>query len=355
MISRRSKRVFMIVTSALAISGTPALLYAAQFPNLGSALDALNRAKQQIQQQQPQQQQPQQQTPSYPAPDSQGPTAGVQTVAANNASAPAGDCCSAEAQQKSATAASFLDIVGIKLGMTPEQVTAAIKAYNPNYKLWVVNTRLERPSAPGLARVPRYIFVHSPAMNPSLGQVESITIQFTTPPNRPVVQEIERYVVFHVGEPVLASNLMDSFRKKYGQENAGNPGEPIWVYDANGKLLTQVPNAALNCQPSGNVISVIEQSDPTHDAQDGGLNLSTSVPDNVNLGRSSGCIPYLYVEAWDTGVRPNEQITQFRVSIRSGALTYNSLTATHNWLQAEADAKAKQQQDAASQRKGPAL
>jgi hypothetical protein len=254
-----------------------------------------------------------------------------------------------------ATAAGFLDVVGIKLGMTPAQVTAAIKVYDPSYKFWVVNSRLETPSKPGFTPVPRFIYAHSPAMTSAQGQLETITIQFTTPPNRPVVQEVERYVAFHVGEPVLASNLLGNFRKKYGQENSGTPGAPTWVYDSNGKLLTQVPGLALSCQPTENISSVIVGGDPTHDAQDGGLTLANTVTDTNGSNAASNCLPYVYVRALGVGLNPSDQVVQMRVSIRSGALAYSSIKATHNWLQADADGKAKQQQDAARQRTGPKL
>ena len=138
--------------------------------------------------------------------------------------------------------------------------------------------------------MPRFIYAQTPSQNASNGQVEHITIQFTTPPNPPVVQEVERYVLFHVGEPVMSSTLMDSFRKKYGQENSGSPGGPIWAYDSTGKLLAQVPNAAINCQPTGNVDSLIVPSDLTHDAQDGGINLSNT-GDNLNSGLTSATCP----------------------------------------------------------------
>ena len=324
-------------------------------------------------QQQGQQQGQQGQQPQAQSPSGQGPTqvasaaqpqpAPAPASAASaepgdpQAGAPTGDCCSADAQKKTAAAASFLDIVGIKLGMSPQEATAALRAYNAGYKVAVVNSRLERPSNPqGMVRVPRYIFAQSANMNPSNGQVEHITIQFTTPPNPAVVQEVERYVQFRVGEPVLASNLMNNFRQKYGQENSGNPGGPTWVYDSNGKLLTQVPNAALNCKPTGNLSSYIVQSDLTHDAQDGGINLSNTV-DGQGTGSAltPGCVPYLYAEAWGTGVTPNDKVTAMSVSIRSGALTYNSMKSTHGWLQAEADAIRKKQDADAAGRSGPKL
>ena len=92
------------------------------------------------------------------------------------------------------------------------------------------------------------------------------------------------------------------------------------------KLLTQVPNVALNCQPSGNIGSAIT-ADPTHDAQDGGLNLSNTVTDALGSSLSSACVPYVYAKAWGTGTTPNDQITAMRVSIRSEALAYNSVRA----------------------------
>jgi hypothetical protein len=147
---------------------------------------------------------------------------------------------------------------------------------------------------------------------------------------------------------------MSSLRQKYGQENSGFTGNPLWIYDGNGKLLTQVPNVAPDCQPKGNDASAIVPNDLTHDS--GTLNLSDTVPDNANLGLSSAeCVGYFYAEAWNIGTTPNEKVGGMLVSIRSGALTYNSMKSTHNWLQSEADAINKQQDGAAATRPGPKL
>src|SRR5262249_17351274 len=152
--------------------------------------------------------------------------------------------------------------------------------------------------------------------------VEHITIKFTTPPNPPVVEEIERYIQFQTGQPLVMSNVLDSFRKKYGQENSGFNGEPMWIYDTNGKLLSQVPAAATGCQPSGNLAAVITQSDLTHDAADGGVSLANTV-DNDNTGLIPACVNYVYAKAWRLGTSPNDKVYQMLVSIRSGPLTYN--------------------------------
>lgn len=322
----------------------------AQFQNpIQAAKDAYNKAKQQSQQQKRQgQTQNQRSAPTQTASTAEPAAPDPQNDAASN------DCCSADALKEQAASASSLDIVGIKLGMRPAQVTAAIKAYNPAMKFGVVNTRLERPSnTQGFVRVPRYIYAQAPNLNATNGQVERITIEFTSPPNPPVVQEVERFVQFQTGQPVLASNLMDSLRKKYGQENAGSPENPTWLYDSNGKLLTQARNT--DCQPQKDLASVIVPSDLTHDAQDGGINLSNTV-DNLNLGlTANNCVPYLFVRASGTGVAPNDKVFAMTVWIRSGALTYNSMKATHNWLQSEADAIKKKQDADAAGRKGPKL
>lgn len=325
----------------------------AQIQNpIQAAKDAYNKAKQPSQQQKQQgQTQNQQSAPTQTASATQPAAPDPQNGAASN------DCCSADAQAKAAAAASVLDIVGIKLGMNPAQATAALKAYDPGMKFGVINTRLERPSNPnGFVRVPRFIFAMGPNTSPAAGPVEHITIQFSTPPNPPVVLEVERYVQFQNGQPVLASNMMANLRQKYGQENYGNPGGPEWIYDSNGKLLNRVPNVAALCQPTGNLSANIASTDLTHDASDGGVSLSNMVPDVPNLGISAeNCVGYLYVRATGTGTTPNDKVTTLLVAIRSGALLYNSRRSTHDWLQSEADAVKKKQDSDAAGRSGPKL
>jgi hypothetical protein len=52
---------------------------------------------------------------------------------------------------------------------------------------------------------------------------------------------------------------------------------------------------------------------------------------------------------------PNSQQIQMTVTMESGGLIYASSKATHDWLQSEADAKAKQDDGAAAGRSGPKL
>src|ERR1700730_16640503 len=73
-------------------------------------------------------------------------------------------------------------------------------------------------------------------------------MQFTLPPGPPLLAKVQRYTGFLASQPVLASNLIESLRKKYGQANSqGN----MWVYDSNGKLLTRVGNPQEGCAHDG--------------------------------------------------------------------------------------------------------
>ncbi|HEX3107306.1 MAG TPA: hypothetical protein VHQ22_22920 [Terriglobales bacterium] len=323
----------------------------AQFQNpIRAAKDAYNKAKQQSQQQKQQgQAQNQQSAPTQTA-------SAAQPAASQTSSADLGDCCSADAQAKAAAAASFLDIVGIKLGMTPQQVTAAVNAYDSSLKIEVLTARLYHPTKVNFDPVPHYMFVHSVNQRQQTGQVERIVVEFTTPPGHPVVEEVQRYIIFPLGQPVLSSNLLGSLRKKYGQENSGSPDQPVWVYDSNGKLLSQVSGTQASCGPGGNLTDVGNQflGDPTtHDARETISLASTGSVLQNSL--TPACLQYGYVQAWPLGPTPNTQVIQMNVAIRSGALVYGSVKGTHDWLQAEADAKAKQDQNAASQRSGPKL
>jgi hypothetical protein len=100
------------------IAGSFALLHAAQIQNpIQAAKDAYNKAKQQQQQQntksQPSAPQGQATQPAN-APAQSSPTA-------PGSPAESADCCSPEAMKKIAASVGFVDIVGIKLGMTPEK------------------------------------------------------------------------------------------------------------------------------------------------------------------------------------------------------------------------------------------
>jgi hypothetical protein len=260
--------------------------------------------------------------------------------------------------KKLAASVGFVDIVGIKLGMTPEQAVAAAKAYNPNLKIETLTSRLEHPSGPlgNFVRVPHVIDAYTVSTRQDLGPVEWIAIQFTLPPGPPLLAKVQRYTGFVASQPVMASNLVQSLRKKYGQDNYGGD---MWVYDSNGKLLTRVGNPQETCAHDGMAAGVPGGGSGPHPppGESGvGVNLSNTVNSQV-VEAGPDCLPLVWVVAREVGedVAPNSQLSSLTVTMESGALMNMSLRATHAWLQAEADAKIKQENDAAAGRSAPKL
>jgi hypothetical protein len=338
------------------VSGGLTLAHAAQFQNpIQAAKDAYNKAKQDAQQQKQQQQQ---------KPQSSGqPPNGAST---QSGSASTADCCGPEAMKKVADSLGFIDIVGIKLGMTPAQAVAAVKAYNPNLKIETLTARLEHPSGtPGnFVRVPMTIKAFTPNVRQDLGPVEWIAMEFTMPPGHPLLAKVQRFTGFLYTEPVTASTLLQSLRKKYGQENYTSTTTG-WVYDSNGKLLTRVSNLQGICAGDGWASGVpgggLGPAPPPGETGVG-INLSnTTDPENRELltvpEAGPDCMPLVWVGASGVGedVAPNTQQHSMTVMMESGALMYMSRKATHAWLQAEADAKTKHDDNAAAGRSAPKL
>ncbi len=334
------------------VASLSALNAAAQIQNpIQAAKDAYNKAKQQQQQQQ--NQKPQQSAPQGQA--TQSTNAPVQSGAtAADAPAANGDCCSPEALKKIASSSQFVDIVGIKLGMTPGQAMAAIKAYKSTFKIEVLNTRLFHPGSEQFLRVPRYISAQEP--NSGKGY-EWITVEFTQPPSPPLVSQIQRYVGFPPGQPVMASTLLESLRKKYGQYNFSDKGPLTWIYDLSGKLPARVVNTAAPCTAvDGENGELPRGSGGPGDY--GQISLDTTRPETLPRQiNSPACVPYVAFVARGVAEEtpPNSQLSQLTTTLLSGSLVYNSGRATYNWLKAEADAKAKELEDAAKARKGPKL
>jgi hypothetical protein len=138
--------------------------------------------------------------------------------------------------------------------------------------------------------------------------------------------------------------LLDGLRKKYGQETtgAGSGANAFWIYDANGKLITQPPtNPELGCTPTSGGGS--QMQDPTRDGDGISLDLLTQLETSDYLSKAN-CAGNSYVSASNVGegFLPNSAQVQMSVTIESGALTYFDLKSEHDWLEAESDAKNKQ-------------
>jgi hypothetical protein len=297
----------------------------------------------------------------------------------STSSASSGDCCSDAAQKKLAATLGFVDVAGIKLGMSPQQATAALRAFNPKLKIDILNTYMTRPSAPTPAtKVPHLAVAHTvgvpkfsgwlPPFNLADGSSDEIVLEFTTPPNSPLVGKITREVIFPAGQPVLASTLLESLRQKYGQENFSNGMTRVWIYDANGKLLTRaLSHDEMACLPENTAQGFPDGHLPTADDvskdRGGTLTLESTTMNEIAATlsilpeRRAICRPLTIVENYGLGsdVPPNQKMTKLELTIQSPALLWNSQNSTHDWLQADADAVKKRSDDAAKQNAGPKL
>jgi hypothetical protein len=256
-----------------------------------------------------------------------------------------------------------VDMVGVKLGMTPAQATAAIKAHNPALQIYMVNERLLRPGARQFVPMPHYIVAtnNPPGRVLPTGQ-EVILLEFSTPPNAPVLTIASRYTNF---PPLLAGNLVADLDKKYGPEypHAPNAGSSMraWVYDQSGKVVT-ARSAVIDRCVSSDMGPMGQQQDfasqnTNQPATDGTREVSaeTYKMAQVNYAPPAECMPYTIVKAHTlfTGFDPNMQLPQVMVSMTSGGLNYASFRSTSDWLQGEAAQRAQAQQNEAGARKGP--
>jgi hypothetical protein len=305
--------------------------------------------------------------PAFNSPNDAAPQASAAPAAAD-------PCCTADAMKKIAASVGFVDVVGVKLGMSPTQAFGAIKAYNPNLKIDIMNAYITIPST-GQTKVPHLAVAHT--VNPKIvggpggfnlpdHSSEEIVIEFTTPPSSAVVAKVTRVVTFPSDQPVVASNLLDSLRKKYGQDNFSDGVSRDWIYDTSGKLLTRsVTTPERACLPqntsTGFPSNVLPSPDDVIKGNGGNITLDTTTLNEAsNLmvpERRSICSAFVIVEDFGLGgdVAPNKQMTQLDVTMQSGALLYNSQKATHDWLQSDADAVQKKKDGAAAARSGPQL
>lgn len=390
-----------VLSSCVILAGisSSALLFG-QFQNpITAAKDAYNKAKaqaqqqqqqqqrQQQQQQQPQQQQQQQvQAAGQPQTDLKPPGNGSSAASPQPPSGPAktvfrpeernspldaygrgfvpdSSCCTPEAIKKMAAdeKASGPDIVGIKLGMSPQEAIAAIKAHNPALKITALNMRLIHPGSNTFQRVPHEIVACNACSGGMQVGKELIILLFTLPPNPPVLAIVSRYTDF---EPTLTGNLVSGLDKKYGPEYPGGSRRQ-WLYDSSGKPITNPTETATWCAGSQDMTMLGDDAHggavPRLDSDVGTMEIGSFVTFLDHLSgqmmnrhwAQNPCVPYTLVDSEvyvDNG--PNTQMRNVFVSMSSGGLVYASERSMHDWLQAEADAQAKAAHDAAAQRTG---
>lgn len=135
-----------------------------------------------------------------------------------------------EATAKIAAKAGFLDIVGVKLGMTPKDALAAVKAHNAAVIL-EPKAKVEYEALPGVVLMPVLASTQN-ASKSTDGGSEYMGLLVTYPPNEAFVYGVWRDVSF--GRPESRPTIdyiLTGLRKKYGPESAKEDALLLWLFD----------------------------------------------------------------------------------------------------------------------------
>jgi hypothetical protein len=303
---------------------------------------------------------------------------GQQAGGSANGADAASDCCSPTAMTRIASSLGYIDLAGVRLGMTPKQAFAAVKAFNPALKIDIVNMRM----VPGddihtFTRVPLFAVAHTVGLRPNPaypalfygadGSSDVIEIQFTIPPSPPLVGHVTRTVQFGRDKQVVASTLDEALRKKFGQDNVSTSNTRVWIFDDSGKPLTRrLTPEERRCVPGnardGFGFDGFEGGAPKPDSlmQDshGEINLAnTDLRPFADYGRGLSCARFTFAmtESLGENVAPGTKIGGMTVSIDSPALLYASRKSAHDLLQGQLDRKNHSQDAAAQQQAAPKL
>jgi hypothetical protein len=136
-----------------------------------------------------------------------------------------------EATAKIAAKAGFLDVVGVKLGMSTKDALTAVKAHNPALTL-EPKGQLEYEALPGVVMMPVLANTQN-ASKPSDPSIEYLGLLLTYAPNEAFVYGVWRDVSFGRPEnrPTI-DYIVNGLRKKYGPESATEDSLLIWLFDA---------------------------------------------------------------------------------------------------------------------------
>ena len=197
--------------------------------------DIYNKQKQQQKQQQGQPQAQPASAPAVPGSSPQAPDFGTTAGTA-----------------RLAAAGGFVDVAGIKVGMSPKELQEALKADNPQFKLTAghmyrkADDLAQRSQGhPGGTTGP---IIGVDARYADTSTVENVQVDLTWPPNAAVVTAVTRNLAFLPGKQPTIENVVAGLRKKYGPESFGPANESIathniydWLFDAQGQLMKFSP------------------------------------------------------------------------------------------------------------------
>lgn len=129
------------------------------------------------------------------------------------------------------------DIVGLRLGMTPDEVRQAIREHDKNFKVNEQQASLQGlPGSTFLSQVAGGLDKRLP-----IGPLDSIGVHFPPPPHKSQAMFIHRFTGFEQGNQPLITAIQDALIKKYGtpsfiREHAGET-LLMWGFDPSGARI----------------------------------------------------------------------------------------------------------------------
>lgn len=133
--------------------------------------------------------------------------------------------------------AAEVDIVGLKLGMTVDEVKETLKAHDADLKI-----RDQQGAITELANSGFLSFVYATTDNAKLK--DEIRVDFAPPPHEPRAIMISRFTSYKEGNRPPKNAVIAALKQKYGDSNTGMLNNPVdydlsWVDAPNGKRITQ--------------------------------------------------------------------------------------------------------------------
>jgi hypothetical protein len=218
------------------------------------------------------------------------------------------------------------DIVGFRPGISLQEATRLLKAYDPKGTIQVGQVQMPETN---YKPIPVTLLFKSATLR-GLEAPEMIQLELTLPPEKPVVWGILRRLVFEAGKERNRTTLIAELRQKYGPEGNGLTTPIVnlyWVFDEQGRRAETGGAAFSNCALPG-------AWDVTLDRSGVGARSSTFSGYSLLLGRpvpnQGPCKPLVYVRAFSQPSAGHgfELIESTQVAVIDAALAARAQAAT---------------------------
>jgi hypothetical protein len=134
-----------------------------------------------------------------------------------------------------AGAAANVDIVGLRLGMSPAEVKQRLQAHSPAMRVDETRGIVNNVAATDyLSWLIARAAVGAPA-----GSSDAIGVHFPPPPNAHRAIFVERFTGFQAGQYPLFDTLKQALERKYGAPSFTDEGVMLWTFNAAGAQVVE--------------------------------------------------------------------------------------------------------------------